>query len=139
METSLDTELVTMPGADDVCLAFVELKRVARLVFGQRLKHPLQDTSLANRPAKVTATVVPSVELAIDFEDSDFFLAAYDDTTLSLLEFVCATDAVAGQIPLLLLSRTFFDDHLGFNLFDSQTDIYLSNRLERSLELSNEK
>src|ERR1051326_1772757 len=84
MLAGLDVVFVAVPGADDVGVLAVILERAHRAVGRRRLHDALHDPALAHRSAAVSAFVVPSVKFAVDHEDSDLGVAAFEQEAAAL-------------------------------------------------------
>src|SRR5262249_14078500 len=79
-----DVEFVAVPGTDDVGLGAVVFQRARGAVVGDRLDHALHDAALADRPGAMGAAIVPREKFAIEPEDADLELAAFDDLAVAI-------------------------------------------------------
>jgi hypothetical protein len=94
MPTGLDAELVAMPRAYDMHFAIVVGLRPDAPVGVNGLQDALQHSTLTNWPRLMRAAVVPRVELAIDFKNTNFELSADNDFAIVVSEAFDLANAV---------------------------------------------
>src|SRR5581483_4698444 len=80
----LDIEFIAVPGTDEVGLGRIIFQRARGAVACDRLDHALHDAALADRSGAVGTAVVPRKKFAIDLEDADLELAAYDHLAVAI-------------------------------------------------------
>src|SRR5579863_6911097 len=92
-----DIVFIAVPRTDDMRVLGMVLQRSHCAVALHRLDDTLHDPALTHRTAAMSTFIVPGVELAIDQENSDLGLAAFEQQAAGLLEVVEAAGAILGH------------------------------------------